>query len=66
MPATRTKKTVTRRPSKAKDPNTPDFEEQLRMRAFEIFQSRMQSHATGDELSDWLEAEKELNHHPVD
>ena len=33
---------------------------QIRRRAYEIFQERLQTERKGDALSDWLEAEQEI------
>lgn len=52
-----TKKATTVRSGKAKPKITADA---IRRRAAEIYHQRMQHGTTGDELSDWLQAEKEL------
>jgi hypothetical protein len=65
VPATRTKRTVNGKPAKTDPATTANLEEQVRTRAFEVFQTRMQMHTPGDHLSDWLQAERELNNPPV-
>jgi hypothetical protein len=65
VPATQIKRTVNAKPAKTYLATTADLQQQVRMRAFEIFQSRMRTHTPGDQLSDWLQAERELNKRPV-
>ena len=38
---------------------------QIRQRAYEIFQERLQTGRKGDALSDWLEAEYQIHRHRV-
>jgi hypothetical protein len=52
------KQPATRKSSKGKKKITAD---DIRRKAAEIYHQRMQHGHQGDELSDWLKAEKELN-----
>ena len=52
-----TKKTATN--AKAKATRRVPFED-IQKRAQEIYQERLKSNKPGDELSDWVQAEKEL------
>jgi hypothetical protein len=52
------KQASTRKATGVKAKITPD---DIRRRAAEIYHQRMQHGFKGDELSDWLQAEKELN-----
>jgi hypothetical protein len=63
VPATRTKTIVTKKRTRADARLAGNLEDQVRTRAFEIFQARIQTNASGDQLSDWLQAERELNRH---
>lgn len=42
--------------------NVKGFEDNVKKRAFEIFQERQQEDIPGDELSDWFQAEQELRY----
>ncbi|MFH1746776.1 MAG: DUF2934 domain-containing protein [Planctomycetota bacterium] len=59
MPVTRTKRTVTKKNTKPRTAVAVDHEELVRMRAFEIYQTRVRTQVPGDHVSDWLQAEKE-------
>jgi hypothetical protein len=39
-----------------------DFQEVLKQRAYGIYQERVQRSLSGDDLSDWFQAEEELSH----
>lgn len=39
-----------------------DFQEVLKQRAYDIYQERVQRSLSGDDLSDWFQAEEELSH----
>ena len=39
-----------------------DFQEVLKQRAYGIYQERVQRSLSGDDLSDWFQAEEELMH----
>ena len=65
MPVTRTKRSAKGKTATANPAATANLEEQVRTRAFEIYQTRMRAHVPGDQLSDWLQAERELRSHPV-
>jgi hypothetical protein len=41
-------------------PALETFQEEIRKKAEEIFNQRTSSNKPGDELSDWLQAEKEI------
>jgi len=43
-----------------KKPELEKFLEEIRKRAYEIYQERIKTKAPGDQLSDWLKAEKEI------
>ncbi|MBU0640178.1 MAG: DUF2934 domain-containing protein [Planctomycetes bacterium] len=64
MPTTKPKQTVNKRPAKVKRATTVRPKDGMRARAFEIFQARMQTNLPGDQLSDWLQAERELDDSP--
>jgi hypothetical protein len=65
VPATRARKPVVKRAFEAALTQTKVREEQIRSRAFEIFQNRVRAHAPGDDVSDWLRAENELKNPTV-
>jgi|GEM_PF-764599 len=37
-----------------------DLENYIRMRAYELYEKRMKNNSSGDDISDWLKAEKEI------
>ena len=41
-------------------PSLEAFKEEIQKRAEELYKSRTENHKPGDELSDWLQAEKEI------
>jgi len=41
-------------------PSLETLQEEIRKTAAEVYQGRMAAHRSGDELSDWLQAEKEV------
>jgi len=41
-------------------PSLTTFQEEIRSRAGEIFKQRAAANKAGDELSDWLQSEKEV------
>jgi hypothetical protein len=43
-----------------KKPNLNDFLDEIKLRAFEIYNKRMRNNEAGDELHDWLKAEAEI------
>ena len=71
MPGTTRKKTKTKRPAKARSKRTPpkrkveaaaptpDLESRIRERAYHLYLNR--GGAPGEDLNDWLQAERELS-----
>lgn len=45
---------------KAAKPDLRDFLEEVRQKAFELYQERLCLGIAGDEMSDWFEAEKAI------
>ncbi len=45
---------------KAKKPNLQDFLVEVQKKAYDIYQERMEAGISGDEMSDWFAAEKEI------
>ena len=43
-----------------KKPELDKFLDEIKKRAYEIYQERVKTKAPGDQLSDWLKAEKEI------
>jgi len=59
------KKPVSKPPAKpaaapGKKPDLNQFLDEIRKRAYAIYQERIKTKAPGDQLSDWLKAEKEI------
>jgi hypothetical protein len=54
---TTTKRTVAK---KAVKPDLKDFLEEVKKKAFEVYQERIQSGVAGDDIADWFQAEKEI------
>ena len=40
-------------------------DDEIRLRAFELYQMRIQSNQPGDEAGDWVEAERQLRTQPT-
>ena len=57
MARTVQKATITKQ---TKKPTLNDFLDEIKLRAFEIYNRRMQNNEPGDELHDWLRAEAEI------
>jgi uncharacterized membrane-anchored protein len=59
-----TKKRVIKKASpaakKAKKPDLKEFLEEVRQKAYELYQDRLRSGIAGDEIADWFEAEKTI------
>jgi len=45
---------------RTKKPDLKDFLEEVGKRAYEIYQERITSSVSGDDISDWFQAEKEI------
>lgn len=45
---------------KIKKPNLQDFLVEVQKKAYDIYEERMKSGISGDEMSDWFAAEKEI------
>lgn len=57
------KRAVKKAPPAAKKAAKPDlkkFLEEVRQKAYELYQDRLCSGITGDEMADWFEAEKAI------
>ena len=56
---------MAKEPNKSKIPTLESYWEEISQRAEEIYKSRIASNKPGDQLSDWLQAEKEIKkkHH---
>jgi len=59
-----TKKSVVKKVApavkKTKKPNLQDFLVEVQKKAYDLYQERMESGVSGDEMSDWFAAEKEI------
>ncbi len=49
--------TIKKAATHTKRPSLKAFLEQVKMRAFELYNERMKANIPGDELQDWLKAE---------
>ena len=47
--------------SKKVEPNGNGRAERIQLRAYEIYQERIRKNILGDEISDWIKAEQEVN-----
>jgi hypothetical protein len=45
---------------KATKPNLQDFLVEVQKKAYDLYQERMEAGISGDEMSDWFAAEKEI------
>jgi len=45
---------------KTKKPDLQDFLVEVQKKAYDLYQERMESGVSGDEMSDWFAAEKEI------
>lgn len=44
--------------TKKKQPELKDFLDEIKQKAFDVYQERVKNHQAGDHLEDWLNAEK--------
>lgn len=57
-----TKKTATASKSKkrVKAPSLQEVQEKIQVRAYQIYETRVQKNKQGSQVSDWVQAEKEV------
>lgn len=55
-----TAKKATPAKNRTKKPDLKYFLEEVEKRAYDLYQERIKSNVSGDEMSDWFQAEKEI------